>query len=160
MRDNMPPTTGVDACEGEKRWDAMIHNNVQSGQLIQKIYDGKVKIPLNVYFWPARSTHYRQDLFNYVHLINNFSFTEWAIFMMTLTKNHCPLEKTLQNTLCFFTCTIVSSSGIFYRGPRHPGNRYSVDDHPVIIRQGSHVWIGPAAGIEIWLRREGCCNGL
>lgn len=75
-------------------------------------------------------------------------------------KHHCHLEKTLQNKSCVFTCTIVSTSGIFYRSPGHPGNRYSVDDHPVIIRQGSHVWIGPAAGIEIWLRREGCCDGL
>lgn len=41
-----------------------------------------------------------------------------------------------------------------YRGSRHPGHGYSVDDHPVIVRQRSHVWVGSASGVVVRLRRE------
>lgn len=87
-------------------------------------------------------------------------------FVFIINVSSCQLKLLLYNCVLSFikiivwqyltsvTWSILYSANIikldiFYRGPRHPGDRYSVDDHPVIIRQGSHVWIGPAAGIEI-----------
>lgn len=49
---------------------------------------------------------------------------------------------------------------LFYRGSWNPRDGYFVDDHPVIVRQRGHVWVGSAGGVVIWLRREGFCHGF
>lgn len=36
-----------------------------------------------------------------------------------------------------------------HRGTRHPWNGHMVADHPVAIRECSHVWVGAATGIEV-----------
>lgn len=43
----------------------------------------------------------------------------------------------------------VWSQANSHRGARHPWNGHMVADHPVAIRECSHVWVGTAAGIEV-----------
>ena len=38
-----------------------------------------------------------------------------------------------------------------YRGSRHPGDRHSVGDHPVVVRQGGQIGVGPPTGVEVGL---------
>lgn len=41
-----------------------------------------------------------------------------------------------------------------YRSSRHPWNGHSVGDDPVVVREGSDVWIGPSAGVKVRFGRE------
>lgn len=43
----------------------------------------------------------------------------------------------------------VAEMEVLYRGAGDPGDGHSVADHPVVIGQGSQVWVGSATGVEV-----------
>lgn len=63
-------------------------------------------------------------------------------------------------TLCGGNHSASSSGLTLYRGSGHPGDGHSVDDNPVIVRQCSHVWVGPASGVVIGMGREDFSHGF
>lgn len=75
-----------------------------------------------------------------------------AQFVLTRLKSVC-LHLTLP-------CPVYPVRSIVYRSAGHPGHWNSIHDHPVVIRQSGHVWVGTATDVEVGLRRQGCRDGL
>lgn len=84
------------------------------------------------------------------------SWTVWNVSTLFTLRFYVFLHPT--SVSC--SAEIIVIFCVCYRGPGHQWDGDSVVDHPVVVGQSSHVWVGPSAGVEVRLGRESCSYGL